>query len=257
MAKKSRQGDRERQSAAVPHVQVRPADEGGPNRKFRKEEARAERERLQRKIRRRRRMRWSGIALGALIVLGGATVLIVATQGSGTQELPGMLTTSAPWPANTADLLDRLKAIGLPALGQSMSIKQHIHAHLDIYVDGNKVQVPPDIGIASTYSSPIHTHDPTVTTTSDAATIHVEAPTNEAYTLGQFFDVWGVRLTASCLGGYCTSGGKTLQAFVDGKVVPDPRTIPLKEHEEIVLAYGAPSDVPSPVPSSFHFIKGE
>ena len=258
MAKKSRQRDREHQTTAVPRVQVRPAEEdGGPNRKVRKEEARLERERLQRKATRRRRMRWTGIALAALVVLGGAAALIAATQGSGTQELPGMLTSGAPWPANTADLLDRLKAMGLPALGQSMSIKQHIHAHIDIYVDGNKVQVPADIGIGSTYSSPIHTHDPTVTTTSDSATIHVEAPTDQAYTLGQFFDVWGVRLTTSCLGGYCTSGNKTLQAFVDGKLVPDPRTIPLREHEEIVLAYGAPSDVPSPVPSSFHFIKGE
>ncbi|MFL5735857.1 MAG: hypothetical protein ACJ76P_00785 [Actinomycetota bacterium] len=256
MAKKSRSGDGDRQTP--PRVQVRPADEeGGPNRKARKEEARLERERLQRRMVRRRRMRWTGIALVALIVLGGATALIAATQGSGSQELPGMLTSSAPWPANTADLLDRLKAIGLPALGQSMAIKQHIHAHLDIYVDGNKVAVPADVGIGSTYSSPIHTHDSTVTTTSDSATIHVEAPTNDAYTLGQFFDVWGVRLTDACVGGYCTNGNQTLQAFVNGKLVPDPRAIPLKEHEEIVLAYGAPSDVPSPVPSSFHFIKGE
>jgi hypothetical protein len=222
MAKKSRSSDGEGQAAAaVPRVQVRSAEEGGGlNRKARKEEARQERERLQRKAVRR-------------------------------------LTSTAPWPANTTDLLDRLKAMGLPALSQSTSIKQHIHAHLDVYVNGNKEPVPADIGIGSTYSAPLHTHDPTVTTTSDSATIHVEAPTDQAYTLGQFFDVWGVRLTSSCLGGYCTSGNETLQAFVDGKLVPDPRAIPLKEHEEIVLAYGAPSDVPSPVPSSFHFIKGE
>jgi hypothetical protein len=258
MAKKSRSRDRERQSAAVPRVQVRPAEEeGGPNRKARKEEARLQRERLQRRAVRRRRMRWTGITLVALLVVGGGAVVIAATQGSGSQELPGMLTSDAPWPANTADLLDRLKAIGLPALAQSMSIKQHVHAHLDIYVDGDKVAVPPDIGIGSTYSSPIHTHDPEVTTTSDSATIHVEAPTNQPYNLGQFFDVWGVRLTGSCMGGYCTSGTETLQAFANGKLVPDPRTIPLKEHEEIVLAYGAPSDVPSPVPSSFDFNKGE
>ena len=257
MAKKSRARDRERQSAAVPRVQVRPAEEtGGANRKARKEEARQERERLQRRAARRRRMRWTGIALAAL-VLGGAAALIVATQGSGPSELPGMLTSTAPWPANTADLRDRLKAMGLPALGQSTSVKQHIHAHLDISVDGNKVQVPPDIGIGSTYTSPLHTHDPATTTTSDSATIHVEAPTDETYTVGQFFDVWGVLLSSSCLGGYCTSGNLTLHAFVDGKLVPDPRAIPLKEHEEIVLAYGAPSDVPSPVPSSFDFIKGE
>ena len=166
MAKKSRSSDGEGQAtAAVPRVQVRSAEEGGGlNRKARKEEARQERERLQRKAVRRRRMRWTGVALAVVVVLGGAAALIAATQGSGTQELPGMLTSTAPWPANTTDLLDRLKAMGLPALSQSMSIKQHIHAHLDVYVDGNKEPVPADIGIGSTYSSPLHTHDPTVTT---------------------------------------------------------------------------------------------
>jgi hypothetical protein len=259
MAKKSRARERERDAtAAVPRVQVRPAaEEGGPNRKARKEEARLERERLQRRAVRRRRMRWTGLALAALVVVGGVAALIVATQGSERAELPGMMTSNAPWPANTTDLLDRLKAMGLPALGQSMSVKQHIHAHLDVFVDGSKVDVPPDIGIGGTYTSPIHTHDPAVTTTSDSATIHVEAPTQQSYTLGQFFDVWGLRLTSSCLGGYCTSGNRTLQAFVNGKLVPDPRAIPLREHEEIVLAYGAPSDVPTPMPSSFTFIKGE
>jgi hypothetical protein len=260
LAKKSRSRERERQAkAALPRVQVRPAgDADGANRKVRKEEARQERERLQRRMRRRRRLRLGGIALGVAIVLaGGAAAVIAATSSSGPTQLPGMLTGPAPWPSNTADLLDRLKAIGLPEMGQAMTLKEHIHAHLDIYIDGKKIQVPPDIGIGSTYTSPLHTHDPATTTTSDSATIHIESPTQRTYTLGQFFDVWGVRLTSDCLGGYCTSGNKTLQAYVDGKPAPDPRAIPLREHEEIVLAYGAPSEVPTPVPSSFHFISGE
>jgi hypothetical protein len=259
VAKKQRAQAQARNRASETRVRVRPATEGedGPNRKARKEEARLERERIQRRMSRRRRLGQAsiGIVSAALIAV---VVLLVTTGGSTPAKppLPGLLTSAAPWPANSTDLRERLRLIGLPALGQTMTA-QHTHEHLDIYVDGKKVQVPPDIGIGSTFLSPIHTHDPAVTTTSDSATIHVEAPSQKTYTLGQFFDVWGVRLTPTCLGGYCSGGGKSLQAFVNGKLVTDPRAIPLKEHEEIVLAYGTPSEVPSPVPASFHFIKGE
>jgi hypothetical protein len=257
MAKKQRA--QARTGAPETRVRVRPATEGedGPNRKARKEEARLERERIQRRMTRRRRLGQAsvGILAAALVVV---VVLLVTTGGSTPSKppLPGLLTSAAPWPANTTDLRDRLRLIGLPALGQGGTV-QHTHEHLDIYVDGKKVQVPPDIGIGTTFLSPLHTHDPAVTTTSDSATIHVESPTQKTYTLGEFFDVWGVRLTSTCLGSYCTGGGKSLQAYVNGKLMTDPRAIPLKEHEEIVLAYGTPSQVPAPVPASFHFIKGE
>jgi hypothetical protein len=260
MAKKSRSRERklEPARAAAARVHVRPADEGdGANRKARKEEARRERERIQRAMVRRKRLGRGavGLVVIALIAVVGF-LLLGGDNGTTARALPGMLTTKAPWPANSADLRERLQAIGLPALGKTATA-QHTHEHLDIYVDGNKVQVPPDIGIGSTFLSPLHTHDPAVTQTSDSATIHVEAPDTKVYTLGEFFDVWGVRLTSDCLGGYCTGSGKSLQAFVNGKPAPNPRAIALKEHEEIVLAYGTPSKVPSPVPSTFKFINGE
>ena len=60
-----------------------------------------------------------------------------------------------------------------------------------------------------------------------------------AFTLGQFFGVWGVRLTPRCLGGYCSSTGKRVWVFVDGRrISDDPRLVVLAEHEEIVVAYG-------------------
>jgi hypothetical protein len=241
-------------------VPVRHADEAedGANRKARKEEARQERERIQRRMARRRR---GGQMAAGLLVIAIAAVVVLLIVGGGDDTsspttLPGMLTIEAPWPANTADLRERLGEIGLPALGQEMTA-QHSHEHLDIFVDGEKVETPPNIGIGNGFLSPLHTHDPATTTTSDAATIHVEAPDQRTYTLGEFFDVWGVRLTSSCLGGYCNGGGRSLQAFVNGEKATDPRAIPLREHEEIVLAYGTPEDLPEPVPSKFDFIEGE
>jgi len=88
--------------------------------------------------------------------------------------------------------------------------------------------------------------------------IHVESPTVRTYTLGQFFAVWGVRLTPSCLGGYCASGDRRLRVYVDGTPRRgDPTTLTLEPHQEIVVAFGTATQVPSPVPSAYRFPPGE
>ena len=79
----------------------------------------------------------------------------------------------------------------------------------------------------------------------------------QAFTLGELFDVWGVRLTPSCLAGYCAKGQSRLWAFSDGRPVSgDPRRVILKQHEEIVVAYGTKAQLPHPVPARFAFPQG-
>ncbi len=167
-------------------------------------------------------------------------------------DLPGVLKTAPPWSANTGKLQQRLRAIGLPALTEEGQVT-HIHQHLDIFVDGKSVKVADDIGIDPDggFISPLHTHLQT------AGVLHVESPTQERFSLGQMFAVWGVRLDAKCIGGECAGGGKSLRAWVNGTPVPgDPTRIVLDEHQEIVLAYGTPDQVPDPVPSSYEFPAG-
>lgn len=163
----------------------------------------------------------------------------------------GYLTGPAPWPANTADLAARLKALGLPALAKEGTVL-HIHQHLDVYVHGRKVPLATDTGIdyAQGFISPIHTHD-------SSGIIHVESPTKRSFTLGQFFGVWGVRFSARCLGGYCAQGANTLRVYVNGKPFHgDPTTITLAEHQEIVVAYGTAAQLPRPIPRSYPFPAG-
>ncbi len=100
----------------------------------------------------------------------------------------------------------------------------HFHDHLDVFVDGRKVTVPANVGInvAADYLTSIHTHDATgiihiESPTPRTGIIHIESPTPRTFTLGEFFDVWGVRFTASCLGGYCRSSDRALSVFVNGK----------------------------------------
>src|SRR4051812_18235592 len=223
----------------------------GGTKKERREAARRERERILKQQTRRRRLWQLGVAgaigVGALVVIA----LLVVNPGSSSDSskapsLPGIQTGPPPWPPELADLRHRLQILGLPA-SPSMSANLHNHDLLQIFVHGKPVTVPASIGINPTagFLTSLHTHD-------DSGIIHVESPTVEKFTLGQFFDVWGLRLTPTCIGGLCTSGDNQLRAHVDGKPwTGSPRDIALKQHEDIVLTYGTPQEEPNPIPSNY------
>lgn len=226
----------------------KPSGAGAPARATkaeRKERARRERIELQRRMARARRNRTIGIA--GLVVAAIAVVGVLALTSSdggkrttGNGALAGMMTGPSPWPANLDALADRLGVLELPPFGGTL----HWHSHLDIVVNGAPVTVPADVGWGSDVQSPLHTHD-------DTGTIHLESgDANATFTLGEFFDVWGLKLTPTCIGGLCDSGGTSLRAFVDGRPYQgDPRQIQLKDQEEIVLTYGSASQVPDPLPT--------
>lgn len=165
--------------------------------------------------------------------------------------LPGELTGRAPWPANTARLRARLGVLGLPALSRE-GTAMHLHQHLDVFVHGRRVPVPAGIGIdaADGLSLPLHTHDA-------SGIVHVESPDVRTYTLGQLFGVWGVRLTRRCLGGYCDRGDERVRVYVDGRRFEgDPAALPLAAHDEIVVAFGTPAELPRPLPARYVFPAG-
>jgi len=188
-----------------------------------------------------------GIALWSFIFVDASKS---AENGATGKALPGLQTGSAPWAAEIPNLLARLKAINLPALSEEGNAL-HIHQHLDIFVEGKPLTVPKDIGIDydARFISPLHTHDRT-------GIIHVESNEVRDFTLGQFFDVWGVRFTKECVGGYCAKGSDKLQVFSNGKLVNgDPRNLVLTSHQEIAIVYG-PEKSSVVVPSSYKFDEG-
>ena len=159
--------------------------------------------------------------------------------------LPGAQNHPPPWDAGSDQLQLRLRRIGLPAL-QAEGQVLHIHQHLDLFVDGRKVTVPANVGIdpSGAFISDLHTHDTT-------GIVHVESPTEQQFTLGQFFAVWAVPLSATQIG---SLKGERVRTWVDGKPVnADPTRIILAAHQEIVLAYGA---APKTVPSKYDFPEG-
>jgi hypothetical protein len=185
-----------------------------------------------------------GIVLGIVLSGGGSSS---ATAGKTTipwASIPGLQTGPPPWNNSSAVLADRLPILDLKPLGQEGSVI-HIHQHLDVYVNGKKVQVPALVGIdtANGFLTELHTHD-------TSGILHVESDTNRDYVLGQFFGEWGVKLTPNCLGTYCGS----LKWWVDGKrMTGNPAQLILKPHQEIVIATGK---APATVPSSYKFPAG-
>jgi hypothetical protein len=140
----------------------------------------------------------------------------------------------------------------------------HVHAHLDVFLNGQAVTVPAGIGInisdpgvhqfpgpggtreyggisqcAKPCISPLHTHD-------SSGILHTESATVTPNRLGQFFTEWGVRLTPTCVGPFCAPTAP-IAIFVDGaRFQGDPGQIGLANHREIAVVIGSP---PAKIPA--------
>lgn len=190
-----------------------------------------------------------------------AAVAVLALVSTAAAATPPMRTTKAPWPRPN-DTLALSRLAGLKPEPHEF-FAYHVHAHLDILVNGKPVRVPAGIGIDITNPqvkrgrlpdgtmgfggisncgkpciSPLHTHD-------DSGILHTESQKAHPNHLGQFFIEWRVRLSRSCVGGYCGH----VKFYVDGKpFMGDPRSITLTNFKEIAIVIGKP---PSSIPSRF------
>lgn len=206
--------------------------------------------------------RW--LTSAALMLLAACSSASAVDPGYSASPAPAPSGDAAPWPL-PPDPMSLVRQSELTP-GTHEFFTYHVHAHLDVFVNGHRVTIPGGIGIdisdpaterfvvdgAPAYRakgcpqpciSPLHTHDVT-------GVIHVEVPTNTQFTLGQFFEEWGVRLDGSCVGGYCAPDSSVV-AFVDGnRRAGNPADTPLLDHEEIAIAIGTP---PPLIPARYEF----
>ena len=119
----------------------------------------------------------------------------------------------------------------------------HVHAHLDIFVDGHPLTVPAFIGIEDRSCLYwLHTHTPD-------GVIHIESPQERGFTLGQFLDIWQSTSTGM------PPSDKDPIIYVNGQpVTTSLKDTPLHAHDEIALVYGTP---PTNIPSFYQFPEGE
>jgi hypothetical protein len=192
-----------------------------------------------------------------------AVVAFSLLAGWGIPGYSATLSTKASWSAPT-NPLELTRQAGLVPERRETLI-HHVHAHLDVFVNGKHIVVPAGIGInihdpgvqhsGSGMSvfyggialcrrpciSPLHTHD-------TSGILHTESASPIPHRLGQFFIEWGVRLSAHCVNVYC-SPATSIAIYLDGKRYQgDPTKIQLLNHREIAVVMGKP---PGKIPSIF------
>lgn len=172
------------------------------------------------------------MAILGVAVAGVLAGVVFAVRGAG----PSLPDQSTPVLAQTSPAVTGQTIDGMVCTTNEQLIF-HIHAHLAVYVDGNPRTVPEGIGIVpprtevSTLQGPyvtagrcfypLHTH------TADGI-IHIKSPVQRTYTLGDFFDVWGIGLDAQDVG---PARGAVI-AYVNGqRYAGDLRRIPLNRHD--------------------------
>ncbi len=236
--------------------------------------------------RRQQRVRIGVRVGGAIVVIALVVVVITQLTGGGSSSVPPQFKNphlaTEPIPASMSSTWVQPPAgspgpEGIPvpsgpklatllnsATGQAVDGVQcqageqtvvHVHTHLTIFVNGKARVIPYGIGVpgfqtASTSTGPfvqtgscfywLHVH-------ADDGIVHIESPsTSQTFTLGQFFQLWGIPLSKTQVGSatgpvtvFFTSPGKKSALFTG-----DPNDIPLGDHYQIQLVVGTPIVAP-------------
>jgi hypothetical protein len=201
---------------------------------------------------------WAWVVAGAVLIAAIAIVAaIVFTRGdsSGSGGTPSVVqdrlsndkvdfAVEGTWQPNYDNLAGAISALNLPPAGNTT----HYHSHITMYVDGQKVLIPQNIGIDEVTQtlSPIHTHD-------TKGVIHIESDTADfTSNLQNVFDIWGVRFDSQCIGGYCDG----VKMWVNGKPNDQLGDYVMNPHDAITIVEGAPPPGFKP-DQSYKFPAGE
>ena len=114
-------------------------------------------------------------------------------------------------------------------IGGHTNLALHIHAALNIIIDGEKQAIPANIGILPGIMRPVHTH-------ALDNEVHLEGPCQRDFTLRDFFAIWGRQFNSQCIFDKCTEGG-ILSMRVNGVDNQDFDSYIIKDDDDIVIEY--------------------
>lgn len=215
-------------------------------RKDRREDRRLRRE-AELRAARNRRLWIGGIITVAVLIVAGLATYLFETSATNAQPAPAAQASPTSSTANAAPTATTASTQGRPAVDNIVcntteQLTYHVHAHLSLYINGQPVAVPANIGIAYDQGCYywLHTHD-------SSGIIHIEAPSQENFALGTFFKLWHEQFGQLQYPQQLdqTSGWTV---YVNGKKFNgDFHTIALKSHLLITMAYNSPNITPDTV----------
>ena len=192
-----------------------------------------------------RRPRGGGMSTGAIVALiaGGAVVVLLTVS-----VFAFVAYTRLNAALQSSPIVDQSM---VPCDGLEHT-QVHYHAALQLLDQGKPVPIPTTLGRTATCYYWLHMHS------GEAGIIHVEAPTDRQFTLGDFFKVWSAWsgqkefLDSTHVSTFTLTGDERLEAFVaaDGAAPRafsgDPTSIVLKEREVVTLEISPPTISPPP-----------
>ena len=111
-----------------------------------------------------------------------------------------------------------------------MATQFHIHPHLEILINGEREEIPANIGVRPICMNALHTHD-------TSGTIHVESPEQRDFTLADLFAVWDKPFNQNQILDHKTDSQHAIKETVNGKEVFDYENTILNDGDQIVITY--------------------
>lgn len=200
---------------------------------------------------------WGAVGIAVAALVAGVTVAVVHADHK-TSATPDTASATLTGPAGPEGIPLEEGAVLAPAstaaTGQTVGgiscdtneqVVYHIHTHLSVYVNGALRPIAAGVGIVAPVARQtqngafyeashcyywLHVH-------AQDGIIHVEAPSQTTYTLGQFFAIWRQPLSSTQVG----PAHGVVTGYVNGaRYSGDPASIPLKSHEDVQLDVGNP-----------------
>jgi hypothetical protein len=184
----------------------------------------------------------AGLGLGlGLSFTGSSSKAQIGPEGVPLQQVPDLASADSTVSGSPVDGITCRKTM-------AQNVAYHIHVHVSIFVDGHQERLPAGAGIVPPRTDEqlpgglfvdngpagclywLHVH-------ANDGIIHVESPTKQTFTLGDFFDIWGQPLGADQVG----PARGAVVAFQNGKrFAGNPRDIPLLPQSVVQLDVGTP-----------------
>src|SRR5947209_6712154 len=106
-------------------------------------------------------------------------------------------------------------------------LAMHIHARVHIFLDGQPIVIPANVGVFGFSAYPLHTHDA-------SGLIHMESPVLANFNLQDFFAIWNTTLQGQAALAQLDAA-PDVTVTINGTTSAGLGLVPLHDHDDIVI----------------------